>query len=234
MENYEPIHGLAEDLWCIDGEWKGSAFRRRMTILRLTGNRLVVHNPFELKDEDLAKINALGTVKAIIAPNTFHTSDAVWFASHYPKAELFVPEKVQRKFQRRARAEGFNVAGLEGAWPEPLSRELLCISVEGTRIHETVLVHSKTRTLIVADLVFNMPENVFQGFERKLMNWNKVVGRFGPSKLFWKLFTSDKKAVARSVGKILEQDFDRVIMNHGNILETGGKKKFREAFSEIL
>jgi hypothetical protein len=43
----------------------------------------------------------------------------------------------------------------------------------------------------------------------------------------------DHKAARESVAKILEWDFDRVIVTHGDVLESGGKAKFAEAFSYL-
>jgi hypothetical protein len=41
----------------------------------------------------------------------------------------------------------------------------------------------------------------------------------------------DKQAARRSVAAILEWDFDRVVVSHGQVLETGGHEQFRAAFA---
>jgi hypothetical protein len=41
----------------------------------------------------------------------------------------------------------------------------------------------------------------------------------------------DRVAARESVARILRWDFDRVIVTHGDVLESGGPAKFAEAFS---
>ena len=43
----------------------------------------------------------------------------------------------------------------------------------------------------------------------------------------------DKAAARTSLERILSGDFDRIVLAHGPIVETGGKAVFREAFSFI-
>ena len=60
----------------------------------------------------------------------------------------------------------------------------------------------------------------------------RLVDNFNASKLARYWFFKDKRALARSMAPVLvEWDFDRVIINHGEILETGGKQKLREVFA---
>jgi hypothetical protein len=41
----------------------------------------------------------------------------------------------------------------------------------------------------------------------------------------------DRVAARESVARILRWNFDRVIVTHGDVLESGGLAKFAEAFS---
>jgi hypothetical protein len=76
--------------------------------------------------------------------------------------------------------------------------------------------------------------DVFTGFERSFMRWNKVGGRFGPSRLTKWVFAKDRKKLRDSYHNLLETDFDRVIVNHGDILETGGRERLRTSVAEIF
>jgi hypothetical protein len=79
-----------------------------------------------------------------------------------------------------------------------------------------------------------MPADAFRGPMRWLMNWNRVGVRFGPSRLTKLAFASDKKALVDSYARVLERDFDRVIVNHGTVLESGGREALRESVREIF
>jgi 8-oxo-dGTP pyrophosphatase MutT (NUDIX family) len=76
---------------------------------------------------------------------------------------------------------------------------------------------------VLTDAVFNLRDEV-RGVTRTIFKLNRIYERFGPSRLFKYFFTRDWRQVRESVMRILEWDFDRVVMNHGQILESGGKE----------
>ena len=49
-----------------------------------------------------------------------------------------------------------------------------------------------------------------------------------------KIATKEKDKVKKSVQKILNWDFERVIMAHGTIVEKDGKKKFKAGYEWFL
>ncbi len=211
IEPYEALKEIAPNLYCIDGDWENTTFRRRMTVIRLKSGGVVVHSAIRLKEEDYVWIDRLGPVECIIVPNTLHTSEYPYYATRYPKARVL------------------KSPGAEQGYPG----ELEFFPFLGTRmLKETVLYHVPTRTLVTTDLVFNMQVEV-KGFEKKFFEWNKIYKRFGPSKIFRYVFMNDKKAAAQSLHRILEWDIQRVIMGHGQILETGGREALRKGFAEI-
>jgi hypothetical protein len=57
-----------------------------------------------------------------------------------------------------------------------------------------------------------------------------AAGHFGPHRLI-KLALSERSAARASVERILQWDFDRVIVTHGDVLDTGGHDRVRAAFS---
>src|SRR5262249_35995022 len=96
-------------------------------------------------------------------------------------------------------------------------------------LNEVVFFHPSTRTLLLTDLAFN------GGAERtagaRLFYWLVGAGgRFGPHR-FVRACIRDRQAARRSVERILQWDFDRIIVTHGDILETGGRERFAAAFA---
>ena len=57
-------------------------------------------------------------------------------------------------------------------------------------------------------------------------------GRFGPHRII-RLGIRDRGAARASLDRILQWDFERVIVTHGDVLEHGGKPRFAEAFKNI-
>jgi hypothetical protein len=103
----------------------------------------------------------------------------------------------------------------------------------GTRVEEAAFIHFSSRTLILCDLAFNMG-NVYSGFEKLVMNWNKIGGQFGPSRLTKILFTKNRRLLIKSYETLLKENFDRVIVNHGEILESKGRAKLIEGIERIF
>ena len=98
-------------------------------------------------------------------------------------------------------------------------------------MNEVVFFHPASRSLILADLAFNLgPEGPW--WFGLLMRVYGAWGRFGPTPLE-KFLMRDKAAVRASLDHILMWDFDRVIVGHGRNIETNGKAVFREAFAMI-
>lgn len=220
------IRQLAPDLFVVDGEWFGSPLRRRMTLVRVDGG-IVVHSAIRPDDDDWTALDALGPVMAIVVPNAFHASEAHVFKSRYPEARLFVSPAAVHEVERRTKVDHVLPVGWD------LAPTLDLLAVEGTRwLSEWVFLHRPSRTLVTTDLVFNVRGPLSPG-TRLFFRLNRIHERFGPSRLFRWVFVKDKPAVAAAVSRILDWDFDRVVMSHGEVLESGGRDALRRGFQEI-
>ena len=71
------------------------------------------------------------------------------------------------------------------------------------------------------------------GAEKFFYKLNLIYRRFGPSRIFKFVFAKNRSKVKDSVRKLLSWDFDRVIMNHGEILSTNGKQAVERGFQEL-
>jgi len=229
MQNYGELKQLGSGIWVRDGEWYASSFRRRMTVMALPNYDLIVHNAFILKNEDISRLCSLGTVVGIVMPNALHGDEIGWMVAKFPQARVLVPSAALKKAKVKHRVTGC----LERDWPEEWSSSIVCLPVEGLRmIHESAFYHKASRSLVLTDLVFNMKAEDFKTpIERKIMSWNRVGTGFGPSRLCDSLFTKDMGARRRSIATMLSWDFDRVIMSHGQVLESGGKATMEKAFN---
>lgn len=225
---YQSPRKVDDNLWEVRGSWRNK-LGRRMTVVRLRDKRLILHSSIRLKPKDMDWLAALGEPAFIIAPNIFHCSDAGWMAEKFPTAEVFVPKKKIPFFK----GLGLRPKDLHLEFPTALSSEVKCLPMHGTRIEEAAFLHIPTRTLILCDLAFNMGP-VFSGLEKILMNWNRVGGQFGPSRLTKILFATDRNKLIASYQDLLKEDFDRVIVNHGEILDSGGHAQLKEGVQRIF
>lgn len=99
-------------------------------------------------------------------------------------------------------------------------------------LNETVFFHRATRTLLLTDLCFNMLHSS-SFITRLVMRAMGGYGHFGPSRLA-KSFMKDKAALRRGIERILEWDFDRVTVTHGQVLERDGHALFKQAYAWLV
>jgi hypothetical protein len=113
----------------------------------------------------------------------------------------------------------------DALWSDVLDQTLF----QGNKIEEEVVFfHRSSRTLIVTDLCFNLPR-VRSPLQRIAPNLLDINGRFGPSRLS-RVLTCDRKAARASLERVLQWDFDHIIMAHGDVLQSGGKAALQKAF----
>lgn len=104
---------------------------------------------------------------------------------------------------------------------------------------ELVFNYKRERTLIEADLLFNLPaieqyskspESPHDGIATRLFNSiNNIRGdAIWQKRLMWHAISSpDRAGFNRKIAAIDKWDFDRIIPCHGDVIENGGKGVFR-------
>ncbi len=221
-----PLH---ESLWVIDLPLKmlgGVQIGTRTTVIRLADGPLFMHCPGPIEEDDFQEIAKLGDVRHIVAANLFHNLYAQETLAHYEGATLYAPPDFGRKVPDVAYETLTDDA--PAAWAGDLDQ----IAIRGApRFNEIVFIHRASRTLLLTDLCFNM-QHSDSLITRIMMSIMGGYGHFGPSRLA-RSFMKDKAAVKAGVERILELDFDRVIVTHGDVLETGGRDALSEAFSKV-
>lgn len=101
---------------------------------------------------------------------------------------------------------------------------------------EVAFLDKASKTLIVTDLLENIGEKSGPvGWQLKL--WWKVVFRMWDNpkpapeyQMGWK----NKRAAKRSLERILEWDFDRIVLSHGENIEADAKAVLQKAWARPL
>jgi hypothetical protein len=203
-------------------------FSTRMTVVRLADGGLFLHSPIRLDDGLRAELDALGEVRTIVAPNKFHHLFAGDCRSAYPSARLYAAPGLPAK-RKDLKFDGLLADEPRIEWRGDLEQRI----IRGMpMVNEVAFFHPASRTLILTDLVFNMPRGRPWGLPI-LSHMLGLSGRFGPSRL-GRWLIRDQQAARASLGMILRWDFDRLILAHGDVVETGGRQKLRDAFGFIL
>ena len=211
LERPLPLRGVG-DLGC------------RMTVMRSDEGDLVLHSPVSLDAPALAALRELGTVRWIVAPSLVHSMFVGAAHERFPEARVIAAPGLATKRPELTIHHHFHEPPQD--WPA----DIPFVIVWGAPLqNEVVFLHRPSRTVVFTDLVFNITND--NAGSARLFHW--LVGsrnRFGPHRLI-RAGLRDRKAVAEGIRTVLGWDFDRVVMSHGHVLDTGGNARVREAFA---
>ena len=233
---------LAPNLWIVDqpdlGSGSGPArgIGTRMTVIKLASGGLFLHSPTRLDDSTKSALDSLGEVRAVVAPSRAHHLFVGDYIKTWPAAKLYGPPGLVgdiKDFRARGGARpDLKLDAMLGdepqsEWAGEVDQHLF----KGSQwLNEVVFFHRPSRTAIFTDLVFNVPADFKDAWLFYTIAGAR--GHFGPHRII-RLAIRDRKAARDSVARILEWDFDRVIVTHGDVLESGGKEKFAAAFAYL-
>ena len=205
----------------------------RMTIVRLKDGKLWLHSPCKVDAALKSEIDKLGEVAYIVAPGNFHHLYVSDLQRDYPKAETFLCPGLEKK-----RADlGFD--WILGNRPDPRwESDFEQVVIQGTRIiNEVAFLHKPTRTLILVDLLENIGDDYTHDAGLLLRFWWKAVFHMwnnpkpAPE---YQLGWGDKEIVRKGLKKILSWEFERIIIAHGNLIDTDAKAVATKAWENVL
>ncbi|WAS95583.1 DUF4336 domain-containing protein [Nannocystis punicea] len=220
-----PLRSLADELWVHERRLRflGVETGARMTIVRLRDG-LFVHSPAPLAAELRAEVDALGSVRAIVAPSLFHHLGLRSWIDAYPHAVTGACPGLGRK------RPDIRFDRVLGDRPEPeWAGELDQVFFEARALeNEVVFHHRASRTLICADIVFNL--GAHPSWFTRLVALVMAARRPGATWLE-RLMIRDRAGAREQIGRMLAWDFDRIVLSHGPMVETGGREVLRRAYA---
>ena len=214
-------------LWCFVYQEASHGLGTRMTVIRMQSGGLFVHSPGPLDAKVKDDLAGLGPVQAIVAPNDFHHLFLAEFADAYPEARVFATPGVAKK-QPKVRIDE-----ILGEKPSDLwSADLEQIALAGMgRMNEVVFFHPASGSLIVTDLLFNVPNDV-PFLARMLTRAAGTYGRFAVSRLLKRFMVTDRDVFLASVARLYDWPFTRVLLAHREIYD-GGPEAVTRAFERF-
>lgn len=180
-----------------------------------------MHAPIGMDEALVEEIRGLGEVAWIVAPNLFHHLYVVQALEAFPSAQLYGAPGFAAK-RKDLSFDGFLDEEREFPW----SQELAQLPIEGApKLNEYVFFHHATGTLIVTDLVFNMHDCPYL-WSRLVFRMVGAYGKVAQSRL-WRWMTRDKHKKRASVEKVLAWESKRLVMAHGQIVESDVPSQLR-------
>ncbi len=225
--------------------------------MRLQSGTLAVFSPVALTPAVQSKIsslsNAASPVSYLIAPDTeHHIHLSAWYAA-FPSAHVIAPSGLaEKRAQQNATDKAVTIIPFKTIFtaadklstrisPE-FDSEFEYEFVDAHPNKELVFHHKPTKTLIEADLLFNLPATeqyrrtgvdsttgwatrLFAGLQhtRGTAVWQK--------RLLWYVFSkADRPGFAASVKRIDSWGFENIVPCHGDVILGDGKKIFEKLF----
>lgn len=188
----------------------------RMTVMRLEGG-LLVHSPIGV---DPGSVASLGTLRWVLAPNLFHhLYVGPWIdAGAEAWAAPGLPDK----------RPDLGFAGVVGEAPLPFGDEVQTLVVRSFPFaNEVVVLHRPSRTLVLTDLVFHFGSDA-PWLTRAAMRG--LCGYPGCRATALERVGMRRAQAREELGTVLSWDFDRLVMAHGEVIETGGKQALAGAY----
>ncbi len=223
-----PLEKLSPRVWRVEGSLASGPLKRVMTVAKMAGDRLVIHNGIALEESAMKDLEALGQVAFLVVPNAFHRLDAPRFAKRYPDAKVLCPPGARKKVEAVVRVDG-----TYADFPSDphVSFEVL----DGAGGGEGVMIvkDEDGATLVFNDAIFNMPHQPgVGGFFLKHLTSSSGGPRVSRiSKLF---LVKDKPAFKAHLTRLAETpDLRRIIVSHHETIAGEPGRTLREVAAAV-
>ena len=226
------FESLGDNIWDheIPIRFGGIPLWHRMTIIRLGSGGLLVHSPTKLDFPTQEAFEKLGPITAIVAPSWWHDLYLREYINAYPDARLYGAPTLAKWNRSLPFAEV-----LGDSAPSQWEGEVDQVHVQGIGLFldEIVFYHRHSRSLIVADLLFNLSEK--DAWITRVLG-SLVIGPY-PGCRFARLYRPaviDRRRVRASIERMLHWGFDQIVVGHGAVVKNKGKEIFCAAFQWLL
>jgi|SRR5215207_1226408 len=126
-------------------------FTRRMTVVRLDDDRLVIFSAIALEEPEMRQLEAYGDPAFLIVPNDLHRIDAQIWKDRYPDLIVVAPPGARQKVSEVVSVDTDSVD-----FKDSSVRYLNVLGTEGSEA--ALIVRRRTgTTLVVNDLIWNVP-----------------------------------------------------------------------------
>ncbi|HEY7298083.1 MAG TPA: DUF4336 domain-containing protein [Xanthobacteraceae bacterium] len=239
---YAPLNipkAVAPDVWIVDGgEIRFSyfgfnlPFPTRMTIVRLPSGGLWLHSPTVPDEALFGKINEIGPIRFLIAPNTLHYWWIADWKEKFPAALVYTVPGLQRSARRRIPIERTLEAAPPPEWADAIDQ----VMIRGDMLTEVEFFHRSSRTLILTDLIENFElSRIRKRFYRWLMRIGGVADPDGKAPYDMQLsFFRHRNGVRTAVRRMIAWKPERIIIAHGRWYDVDAGFELNRAFRWIL
>jgi hypothetical protein len=207
----------------------GMPFPTRMTVAVLTDGSLWLESPVPVTYETLTRLTELGPIRYLIANTPRH----VWRLDHwhelFPEAELWAVRSTPATLKRSK----LPLTGTLGERPVAgWAADLDQVAIAGSRlIEEVCFLHKPSRTFIVGDLIQVHDLQPASMFSNMIKRVGGVAGPAGGTSVDIRLSFRNRDALRASVQRLLDWEFDNLVLAHGPCVIGNAKPFVENAFA---
>lgn len=226
------LQALGKDLFVVDGPVvrdMGIGFSTRMTVVRLSDGSVWIASPVPAPFATIAEITGLGPVRHLVSPTPRHYWRLHAWQALFPEAELW-SSPITAVTLKSGDLPNVKILGHHA--PEAWAADLDQAIVRGSAlVSEVVFFHAASRTLLVEDLIQVHEHRPGHPLRNALIAVGGVAGPRGGVARDIRLTFRDRAAARQSIRRILEWDFDQLVVAHGAVVTHAGRRRVEEAFS---
>jgi hypothetical protein len=220
---------VADGVWSVAAPhaFLGIRFGTRMNVVRLPDGSLLLHSPIAIDDGLASEIESLGAVAHVVCPNSWHHVYAGPCLQRYPGALLHGPAGLAAKRPDLA-IDRFLSDEPTPEW----GGAIVPVTIPRTMLHETVLFHRPSGTLLTADLIENF-QHADHWPTRAYLRLGGIYRRPGWHRLL-RFFYRDRRKARAAVERVLKLPFERILIAHGEPIGGNPKPVVRQGLAWLL
>jgi hypothetical protein len=227
------LTGVGPALWIAEGaivSFYGFAYPTRSAIIRLANGDLWVWSPIRLTADLKREIDALGPVKHLVSPNKLHHLYLQDWVIAYPDSKLWGPASTVRK-RRDLPFQAPLVNEPPPEWRDQIDQ----VWFRGSfLLDEMEFHHPSSATVLIADMSQNFSQQFIEAhwkwWQRPIARACRITKGKGFAPLEIRLSCMRRSAAKAAVRHMLLWQPQRVIMAHGDCVNTNGQAYLRRAF----
>ncbi|OXE35617.1 MAG: hypothetical protein CGW95_12785 [Phenylobacterium zucineum] len=197
-----------------------------MTVIKLAEGGLLVCSPIALDEALRTKIEALGEVRWLVAPNALHHVFLKDWQEAYPTAQTFAPPGLRKK-----RPDLRFDEDLSDLAPAAWAPEMDQVIVRGNLItSEVVFFHRPSGTVIFTDLIQHFAPGWFTGWRAVVARLDRMTAPLPEVPQKFRNTFINRSAARKAIRQVLDWPIEKVVMAHAPPVRSNGRAFIAQAF----
>ena len=225
------LRSFGENIWIAEGPLVRDMrawFTTRMTVVKLSNGSAWIESPVPASPETLQSIAEIGPVKYLVAATMRHVWRLENARTQFPDAQLWVCRRTRLTLQHGE----LPITGILTDTPSPdWADDFEQLEFKGNPLlSEVLFYHNKSRTVIIGDLIQSNKKIKGKLLSNFIFRLGGVLYPKGGVSRDIRMSFNDRDLARQSLETLLSWDFDKLIIAHGDCIETDAKSFVEEKF----